>query len=46
MPVHEAVYVDYFVPGCPPQVDRIKAIMNQVLNGAEPKLEGAQLKFG
>jgi NAD-reducing hydrogenase small subunit len=46
MPVHEAVHVDYFLPGCPPPADRIKALMTQVLNGAEPKVEGAQLKFG
>jgi NAD-reducing hydrogenase small subunit len=46
LPVHEAVYVDYFLPGCPPPVDRIKAVLTQVLGGVEPKLEGAQLKFG
>jgi len=45
-PVHEAVYVEYFMPGCPPPADRIKAFMVQVLSGAEPKLEGTQLKFG
>jgi NAD-reducing hydrogenase small subunit len=46
MPVHEVVYVDYFLPGCPPPVDRIKAVLTQVMSGAEPKLQGAQLKFG
>jgi NAD-reducing hydrogenase small subunit len=46
MPVHEAVYVEYFLPGCPPPADRIKALMVQVLNGQTPKLEGTQLKFG
>jgi NAD-reducing hydrogenase small subunit len=46
LPVHELVHVDYFLPGCPPPADRIKALMTQVLSGAEPKLEGAQLKFG
>ena len=46
VPVHEAVYVEYFLPGCPPPADRIKALMVQVLNGATPKLEGSQLKFG
>ena len=45
-PVHEAVYVEYFLPGCPPPADRIKALMVQVLNGETPKLEGANLKFG
>jgi NAD-reducing hydrogenase small subunit len=46
MPVHEAVYVEYFLPGCPPPADRIKALMVQVLGGQTPKLEGTNLKFG
>lgn len=46
MPVHEAVHVDYYLPGCPPPADCIKAFMAQVLAGTEPKLEGVQLKFG
>jgi NAD-reducing hydrogenase small subunit len=46
MPVHEVVYVDYFLPGCPPPVDRIKSVLTQVVNGAEPCLQGLQLKFG
>jgi NAD-reducing hydrogenase small subunit len=45
-PVHEVVQVDYFLPGCPPPADRIKAFMSQVLAGGEPRLQGAQLKFG
>jgi NAD-reducing hydrogenase small subunit len=27
MPVHEAVQVEYFLPGCPPPADRIKALL-------------------
>ena len=46
MPVHEAVPVNYYMPGCPPPAARIKAFMVQVLNGVPPKLEGADLKFG
>lgn len=46
MPVHEAVQVEYFLPGCPPPAGRIKALMVQVLGGQTPKLEGVQLKFG
>lgn len=46
MPVHEAVYVDYFLPGCPPPVDRIKALLSSLLRGSKPKLEGTMLKFG
>jgi NAD-reducing hydrogenase small subunit len=45
-PVHEVVTVEYFLPGCPPPADRIKAVLVQMLSGATPKLEGAQLKFG
>ena len=46
MPVHEAVHVEYFLPGCPPPAERIKALVGQMLNGEEPKQEGADLKFG
>ena len=46
MPVHEAVHVEYFLPGCPPPADRIKALVTQMLEGAQPKLSGSQLKFG
>ena len=45
-PVHEAVPVEHFLPGCPPPADRIKALLAQVLAGAAPKLEREQLKFG
>ncbi|MCW5555049.1 MAG: oxidoreductase [Verrucomicrobiae bacterium] len=46
LPVHEVVNVEHFLPGCPPPADRIKALVGQMLAGVEPKLEGAQLKFG
>jgi NAD-reducing hydrogenase small subunit len=46
MPLHEVVHVDYFLPGCPPPADRIKALLVQVLEGKTPKLEGTQIKFG
>jgi len=46
LPVHEVVHVEYFLPGCPPAADRIKALVGQMLSGVEPKLEGAELKFG
>ncbi len=46
VPVNEVVHVDYFLPGCPPPAATIKALMTQVLEGKEPKLEGVQLKFG
>jgi len=46
MPVHEVVPVEFFLPGCPPPADRIKSVLVQILSGAAPKLEGAELKFG
>ena len=46
LPVHEVVHVEYFLPGCPPPAARIKALVSQMLGGAEPKLEGVNLKFG
>lgn len=46
VPVHEVVHVEYFLPGCPPPAERIKSLVGQMLNGEEPKLEGANLKFG
>jgi NAD-reducing hydrogenase small subunit len=45
-PVHEVVKVEIFMPGCPPPAERIKSFLVQLLDGAEPKLEGAQLRFG
>jgi NAD-reducing hydrogenase small subunit len=46
MPVHEVVRVEYFMPGCPPPADRIQSLVGSLLSGAEPKLQGGQLKFG
>ncbi len=46
MPVHEAVTVEYFLPGCPPPADRIKAFLEAVLEGKAPQLAGADIKFG
>jgi NAD-reducing hydrogenase small subunit len=46
LPVHQAVHVDWFLPGCPPPAERIKFFLGQLLNGEEPKLTDQQLKFG
>ena len=45
-PVHELVHVEYFLPGCPPPAARIKALVAQLLAGAVPQPEAADLKFG
>ena len=46
IPVHQAVHVEYYLPGCPPPAASIKALMTQVLEGKTPALTGTQLKFG
>jgi NAD-reducing hydrogenase small subunit len=46
LPVHEVVHVEHFLPGCPPPAARIKSFVAQMLSGSEPKLEGAEMKFG
>lgn len=46
VPVHEVVQIEHFLPGCPPPASRIKDLVGQLLAGIEPKLEGANLKFG
>ena len=47
MPVHEVVHVEYFLPGCPPPADRIKALLAQVLERrAHRNSKARNLKFG
>jgi NAD-reducing hydrogenase small subunit len=45
-PVHAVVPVDYYLPGCPPPADRIRAVLEAVLAGKAPHLEGRDIKFG
>jgi NAD-reducing hydrogenase small subunit len=45
-PVHQVVPVDFFLPGCPPPADRIRKVLEAVLQGEPPKLEGRDVKFG
>jgi NAD-reducing hydrogenase small subunit len=45
-PVHEVVNVDFFLPGCPPPAERIKAVVESLLKGEIPALEGNDLKNG
>jgi NAD-reducing hydrogenase small subunit len=44
-PVHEAVKVDVFVPGCPPSADTIYFVVSELLEGRIPDL-GARTRFG
>lgn len=45
-PVHEAVPVDYFLPGCPPPASRIRRLLQAVLAGKAPQWDGSDLSFG
>ena len=45
-PVHEVVSVDVFLPGCPPPAARIKKVVEALLKGEKPVLEGNDLKNG
>ena len=44
-PLHEAVKVDFFIPGCPPSADLINYVLSQVLAGKTPNMEGRS-KYG
>ena len=46
LPVHGVVNVEYYLPGCPPPAPRIRAILEQLLNGAPAHLSGREIKFG
>jgi NAD-reducing hydrogenase small subunit len=45
-PVHAVVPVDYYLPGCPPPAARIRAVLEALLDGRAPTLEGNDRRFG
>jgi NAD-reducing hydrogenase small subunit len=45
-PIHSVVAVDYYLPGCPPPAPRIRAVVEALLDGREPLLEGVDRRFG
>jgi NAD-reducing hydrogenase small subunit len=44
-PLHEAVKIDYFIPGCPPPADVIGYVLTELLSGRIPNMEGRS-KYG
>ena len=46
VPLHKVVPVDLYMPGCPPPAGRIRRVLEQVLAGERPHLEGADIRFG
>ena len=46
LPVHRVVPVDLFIPGCPPDPERIRTLLVAVMRGETPKLPPEMLTFG
>ncbi|MGK7911847.1 MAG: oxidoreductase [Synechococcus sp.] len=47
LPVHQVVPVDIYMPGCPPDADRIRATLEPLLMGEQPVMAGRDMiKFG
>ncbi len=44
-PLHEAVAIDFFVPGCPPSADVIYYVLSELLEGRTPNLSDKS-RFG
>jgi NAD-reducing hydrogenase small subunit len=46
LPLHQVVPVDFYLPGCPPPADRIRAVLEALVQGKKPVLEQDQRRFG
>jgi NAD-reducing hydrogenase small subunit len=45
-PVHAVVSVDVYLPGCPPPAERIKAVVDALLDGRPVELPEEMRRFG
>lgn len=46
IPLHQAIKVNLFLPGCPPAPDRIKVTLNALLEGSDVDLKPSMRTFG
>jgi NAD-reducing hydrogenase small subunit len=47
LPLHAVIPVEVWLPGCPPSPARIRLVLEALLEGERPRLEGPQgLRFG
>src|SRR5262249_22476255 len=46
LPLHQVVPVDFYLPGCPPDAARIRAVLESLLDGKAPRLPADQRSFG
>ena len=45
LPIHEAVHIDYFLPGCPPPADAFWELLTALIENREPNLDYAVRHF-
>jgi NAD-reducing hydrogenase small subunit len=45
-PVHAHVPVELYIPGCPPPAPTIRSVLEQLMAGEAPHLEGREARFG
>lgn len=46
LPLHQVVNVDAYIPGCPPDPERIWTAITAILKGEPVRLEAGQITFG
>lgn len=46
LPLHQVIEVDAFIPGCPPDPDRIWAAVSALLDGEPVALDASMRRFG